>query len=321
MLFIAMLAPAQALTLKISTEYPDGNFVLKELRQAGDDVEKRTDGRIRFKFYPGGVMGNAAAVLRKIRIGQLHGAFIQSGALANLNPDSQVLNAPLLFRNFEEVDIVRAQLDSEIEKGYQQSGWHTFGLVEGGFAYAMTNKPATNLSVLREQKIWLPANDPLSEKIASTFKINPIVLNISDVLTALQTGAIDAIVAPPVGAIALQWHSKLGYLTDAPFMYTYGIVAVSEKALRKVSVEDLQILTEEFTAASQSIDQQARRDNLDAFDALQQLGIEVVNLSSQARNSIELEAQGATQELIRSGEFGSEIYQHVVDVLSEYRNE
>lgn len=308
-----------AATLKISTQYPDGNVVLKELRAAAISIEQQTDGRVAFKFYPGGVMGDDQAVKRKIRIGQLHGALIQSGALADAYKDAQVLNAPLLFRNYEEVDAVRAQLADEIEAGLMAGGWRTFGLIEAGFAYGMSQEPITTLDSLKQQKLWLPANDPFSEQIARAFGIDPIVLNVGDVLTALQTGAINAIVAPPVGAITLQWYSRLDYLTDAPFMYTYGVLAFSERSLRGISDADLEVVDSHFRAASETIDHQTRQDNIEAMKALPSLGIEIIEPSPEDRAALERESERATHRLIEQGEFSRAVYERVTAILSDMR--
>ena len=310
----------QATVFKISTEYPDGNAVLNELRAVGERIEAQTEGRVTFKFYPGGVMGDGTAVQRKIRIGQLHGTFIHSGALAESYKNSQVLNAPLLFRDFDEVDAVRAEFDPILNQGFIDSGWHTYGLIEGGFAYAMTAVPATDIETLKSQKLWLPANDPFSEKIARAFDISPIVLNIGDVLTALQTGAIDAIVTPPVGAITLQWYSRTKYLTDAPFMYTYGVVALAEKAVQRLSEADQEILAAELTASSKTLDTMARSDNLTAFTALESLGINIVQLVPEVRAAFEQEAAQATEKLIESGEIEQALYDRIVVVLDRIRN-
>lgn len=306
-------------TLKISTEYPDNTSVLKELRAAAERIEERTEGRVDIKLYPGGVMGDSAAVLRKIRIGQLHGAFIQSGAVAGDYTDIQVLNAPLLFRNFDEVDVVRNELDEEFRRGLLSSGWHTYGIIEGGFAYAMTQTPASSLDDLRETKIWLPSNDRYSEKVAKAFDIDPIIMNLGDVLTALQTGAVNAIVAPPTGVIALQWHNQLSYLTDAPFMYIFGVIAIQERALAQVTDEDKLIITEEFDRASMSLDEIARVDNLKAFDALTQIGLSIDELGDQARAEVEREATLATEFLIADGEFSQAAYDRVQSLLEQVR--
>ncbi len=50
---IAPTAGAQSVRLKIATMAPDGTIWMKGLQKAADEVEKRTDGRVRFRFYPG----------------------------------------------------------------------------------------------------------------------------------------------------------------------------------------------------------------------------------------------------------------------------
>lgn len=316
----AGVAPGlQATELKISTQYPDGNVVLNELRRAGQAIKTETEGRVDVRFYPGGVMGDDQAVQRKIRIGQLQGALIQSGALASAFPDAQVLNAPLLFRDYNEVDLVRAELAEQIEAGLLDSGWRTYGIIEAGFAYGMSQQPITSIDTLKAQKIWLPANDPFSEQIARAFGINPIILNIGDVLTALQTGAIDAIVAPPVGAITLQWFSRVNHLTDAPFMYTYGFVALSERALQRISAADQAIIDEQFRAASERIDRQTRIDNQRALDALEQLGLNIIQPDAQARADLERESEAATRRLIAQRQFSNGIYEQVLELLETHR--
>jgi len=312
---------AAAETLKISTQYPDGNAVLYELKRAAQAIEEQTEGRLELKFYPGGVMGDDQAVQRKIRIGQLHGALIQSGALASAYPDAQVLNAPLLFRNYEEVDAVRAELDPVIEDGLAENGWQTFGLIEAGFAYGMSQQPITTMDSLKQQKLWLPANDPLSEQIARAFDINPIVLNIGDVLTALQTGAIDAVVVPPVGAITLQWYSRLEYLTDAPFMYTYGVVALSDRAYSRLPEADRAILDAELRKASVAIDTQNREDNQAAMEALKKLGIEVVKPGPEDMAELQRESEAATSALIREDQFSQSIYERVRALIDRVRSD
>src|SRR5690606_40525776 len=55
---------------------------MREMRAAAAEIKERTGGGVEIKFYPGGVMGNDAQVLRKIRIGQLHGGAFTAGGLA-----------------------------------------------------------------------------------------------------------------------------------------------------------------------------------------------------------------------------------------------
>ena len=81
-LALAASSTASARTLKIATIVPDGSSWLVEMRKAGDEIKERTEGRVKLKFYPGGVMGSDKTVLRKVRVGQLQGGAFTSGALA-----------------------------------------------------------------------------------------------------------------------------------------------------------------------------------------------------------------------------------------------
>ena len=71
--------PLEARTYKIATVAPDGLGWIKDLRQAFKTIDAETEGRVKFKLYPGGVQGDDFTVVRKMRIGQLHG-----GALAGV---------------------------------------------------------------------------------------------------------------------------------------------------------------------------------------------------------------------------------------------
>ena len=64
--------PVRADEIKLATIAPDGSEWMREMRSGAERVRELTDGRVEIRFYPGGVMGNDAQVLRRIRIGQLH---------------------------------------------------------------------------------------------------------------------------------------------------------------------------------------------------------------------------------------------------------
>ena len=72
-LLMTLSSTAAATTLKIATLAPDGTSWMKMMRQGAAEISQRTDGRVKLKFYPGGVMGNTGSVLQKMRIGQLQG--------------------------------------------------------------------------------------------------------------------------------------------------------------------------------------------------------------------------------------------------------
>ena len=96
-LLVFSSSPTLAATLKIATLAPAGTTWMKEIKKGASEIKKKTEGRVKFKFYPGGVMGNDKSVHRKIKIGQLHGGAFTSGGLSQVYPDIQALSLPMMF--------------------------------------------------------------------------------------------------------------------------------------------------------------------------------------------------------------------------------
>ncbi len=308
-----------AVVLKISTTYPSGTYIVKTLKAASKEIEAQTEGRVKLKFYPGGVQGDNKTVLKKIKRGILAGALIEIGAMSAYFNDAQVYNAPMIFNDFDEVDFVRSRMDAQIILGFATKGWKIFGFIDGGFAYAMTNKRVVDMEELKQQKLWLPASDPLSEKVANALGLSPIYLGLGEVLTSLQTGAINAIVAPATATLILQWHSKLKYVVDVPFMYTYAALSLSDKAFKKLSDSDQALISDILGKTLATIDKNSRTDNLKAFKALETQGLNILKPNQAEINSLKSSAQEATKRLVEQGQFSQNILDQLNQLLTEFR--
>jgi TRAP-type C4-dicarboxylate transport system substrate-binding protein len=290
-------SPAAAAELKIATLAPDGSSWMEEVRRANDVITARTDGRVKLRFYPGGSMGNDQAMLRKIRIGQLHGAAVMSGALAEVETDLELYSRPLAFRSYDEVDRVRAALDGELARRLEQAGYVSFGFVEGGFAYLMSIRPTRSLADLKGQKAWIPEGDLVGQAILEAAGLTPVPLPLSDVLTGLQTGLIDAVAGPPVGAVALQWFTKVRYLTEIPILYTYGALVLDRRAFDRISPADQAIVRGVLADTMTALDRRARQENARALEALQRQGVQRIVPDAAATAGWERVAVRANQLL------------------------
>ncbi len=229
---------AFATTLKIATISPEGSMWMEKMREGAKKVSEKTDNRVRFKFYPGGVMGSDKDVVRKMRINQLQGGTFPGGSLSKFFPGCHLYGQLMKFNSIAEVDYVREHMDKYIVDGLEKAGFITFGLAGGGFAYIMSTSPVETVEDLRKQKTWIPDDDKASQSAIKAFGINPIPLSLVNVKPSMQTGIINTIATSPVGAIILQWHTEVKYLTQMPFVYLYAALAVNKKAFLKISEQD-----------------------------------------------------------------------------------
>jgi len=317
---LCVVAPVRAETeFKIATISPDGTSWMKSMRAGAAEISRRTNGRVRFRFYPGGIMGSDESVMRKIRIGQLHGGAVSTSALAPIYPDLQIYGFPLFFDTLDEVDFVRRTMDAQIVRGIEQNGFVTFGLAEGGFAYMLSQEPLRSINDLKPQKVWAPANEPISAAVFRAAGVTPVPLPLSDVLTALQTGLVDTVAASPIGAIALQWHSRVKYLTDEPLTYLVALLVIDQRAFKRLSGGDQTVVREEMGKAFKEINTQNRRENNAAREALRTYGIQFVKPAPNEVDGWRELAEKARQELIAGGRFSKPMVRELEKRLDEYR--
>jgi TRAP-type C4-dicarboxylate transport system substrate-binding protein len=316
---LALPASALAVTLKIATLSPDGSGWMREMRDAGREIAAATSGRVTLKFYPGGVMGDDKAVLRKIRLGQLHGAALTGGSLTAAFTDVQLYNLPMVFRDLAEVDYVRARMDRYIVDGLAAHGYTALGIAEVGFAYAMSNVEDTSVEGARRQKVWVPDGDPGSAQTAAAFGIAPVPLTIADVLTALQTGLINAVAMPPVGAVALQWHTQLHYLLDLPLMYVYGTFVLDNGVFEGLERADRATVSEVLGRRLAAVDGMNRRDHESALAALVRQGIRVLTPTPEQRAVWQQSADAAVERMLTEEVVSRGAYDSMVALLAEYR--
>ncbi len=308
LLLTALTLPAQAATtLKIATIAPDGTTWMKKMRAAAAKIKKETDGRVKIRYYPGGVMGNDNSVLRKIRVGQLHGGALTGGGLTAIYKDAQVYTLPFQFRSLSEVDAVRAEMDRDIIAGLKQNGFVSYGLSEGGFAYLLSNSPVKTTDDMRKLKIWIPEGDEVNALMFKALGISPIPLPVTDVMTGLQTGLIDTIASSPIGAIALQWHTRVKHLTNVPLVYLYASLVIKEKALKRLSEADRKVVSETLQATFKQLDQINRQDNEQALTALEQQGITLEQPSLEQQLAWEKHANTMLKQLAKDKVFTAEM--------------
>ena len=319
LLCLGLVNTGAATTLKIATISPDGTSWMQSMREAAKLIDQRTQGRVKLRFYPGGVMGNDASVLRKIRINQLQGGAVATGGLASVDPDIQIYSLPLLFRSYAEADLVRKQMDPVIISQLKDKGFISYGFGEAGFAYFMSSQPIRSVADLKQRKVWVPEGDEITRISLEALGISPIPLPLTDVLTGLQTGLIDTIASAPVASIALQWHTRVKYLTELPVLYVSGTLVISERAHKKLSAEDQQTLAEVMQKTFREISRQNRSDNQNALAALRKQGIEFITPSSQGQEQWRAEVQQSMDEMSRSGLFSRELYLQIQRLLKQYR--
>lgn len=263
-------------TLRVATLAPKGSSWFKAFKKVAREIKDKSDGAMVVKLYGGGVMGDEAAMVRKMRTGQLDGAAITNVGLAEINKQLLMLQLPLLFRNYDELDRVRNAMSSKFEGLLSDAGFQKGTWGDVGFAYLFSNTPIKRPSDAKSTKMWVWDTDVVSKKVMERAGVNAVPLGVPDVLPSLQTGVIDAFLNSPYGSIALQWYTKAAYITDLKLAMTIGGSVMTHAAWGKLSDDDKKLIHDVSEATQSKLLKRIRSDNTKAISALKAKGIEVI---------------------------------------------
>ena len=266
-------------------------------------------------------MGGDSSVMRKIRIGQLHGAAFTGGGLAEAYPDIMIYGLPMLFANFEEVDYVRARMDTVFEAGMEEAGFVNFGIAEGGFAMFMGSKAIRNSENLRDEKSWVPEGDAIAYAAFKALGVSPVVLPITDVLTGMQTGLVSTVAASPLAAVALQWHTRIKYVTDVPMSYVMGILAIDKRAFNRIVPGDQAVVRQVLSALLDRMNILSRADDNAARAALVEQGITFLQPSDDVIEEWRNVSRQVVEQKGKEGAFDLDLANEVSDLITEFRRQ
>lgn len=275
--FFAFAAPAAAadrpeFEIKFATLAPDGSTWVKAMRALDREMRQKSRGRIGFRIYPGGIAGDELDVLRKIRIGQIHATAFSGVGLTQILPEVRVLDLPFLFRGPDEVDRVHSTLQSHFAGGFRNKGFEFLAWAEVGEVYLFSKKPIRRLSDFAERKVWTWSGDPVSLETFTAMGASPIPLAATDVTTSLSTGMIDTVYGPPLGALALQWHTYTKYMTSLAMAHASGAVLISDRFFRRLPQDLAHLLHTEFFDAMSELTRALRDQSRKAVEVIERSG-------------------------------------------------
>ena len=280
---VALIVPSASVAkkpktqIKFATLAPEGSTWMNVMHELDDELRAETENRVGFKFYPGGVQGDEKDVLRKMRINQIHAGGFTGFGLGAVATDFRAIEVPFMFRTLDEVDYVRGELDDYFVDMFDKEGYVLLGWADVGFVYLFSNEPIRNPQELQAAKMWTWSGDKLAAIFFDAFDVSPIPLALPDVLTSIQMGVINAVYAPPLACIALQWFTRVKYMTDIPITYGFGAMLASKKSLSKLSDEDLATLKRLCRKHSEALVKKTREQNVEAIAEIQGEGIEVLS--------------------------------------------
>ncbi len=307
--------------IKFATLAPEGSTWMTHMRALDRTIREKSGDRLGFRIYAGGIAGDELDVLKKIRIGQLHAAAFSGVGFGQILPAVRVLDLPLLFRDEREIDRVHQEMLPVFARSFRDKGFELLAWAEVGNVHLFSRTPVRRMEDFAGLKVWAWSGDPVAQETFAAMGVNPIQLAVTDVLTALHTGMIDTVYAPPLGALALQWHTAVKFMTALPLGHATGAMLVAQQTHSRLSPALAELLGSEMRRGMHELTRVLRVQAAEAAETLQRSGVALVPLPDPPELARFQRVHEEASRRLSGRVFPPELLGQVQGILRELRQE
>lgn len=266
----------------MATIVPNGSKPMRILRAWDNTLKEKTQGRASFRFYAGGAAGDERDVLRKMKVNQIDATSLTSVGLGQIVRSASVLQVPGLFKSYAELNAVRAAMDAEWRKSFDESGYTLLGWFDIGFGRVFSAQPIAKPSDFKKTRPWVWKGDPVFPELMDIAGATGVSLALPEVFPALTTHMVDTVVASPVAALGLQWFNNVKYMTKQADIALVGATLITNEQFKSMPPDVQEALLESGKLAHSKALELVEGEEKLAYEELKARGIQEIDLTPHA---------------------------------------
>ena len=117
----------------------------------------------------------------------------------------------------------------------ERKGFIVLNWGDAGWIHFFTKRPASTPDDIRKMRLFVSAGDAETLDLYKAANFRPVPLAVTDILSSLQTGMIDAFDVPPLLALINQWFGLANYMVDVKWAPLIGTTMISKRAWRRIT--------------------------------------------------------------------------------------
>ena len=277
-----------ATTIKLASVVPDISIWANNLKQMGMEWSQQSGGRVAVTVFTGGSQGDESTVLRKMRLDALQAAALTGVGLGSIDSSFNVFDVPFFFESYEELNAVTEALTPTLAKRLDAKGFVLINWGNGGWTQVFTKKPVKTVAELKKAKLWTSAGN---DRMVQWFKSNgfePRAMAMTDIMTGLTTGLVEAVPTTPLAALAYQWYKQTPNMLDIGLAPVVGATVVTKKAWNAVPAADRPKLLASAAGVQKRLEADVPRAEAAAIAEMTRRGLVVTKASGpEWRNEVD----------------------------------
>jgi TRAP-type C4-dicarboxylate transport system substrate-binding protein len=244
-------------------------------------IEQATKGDLEFKIYWGGVMGDDNDCLKKMRIGQLHGAGLSAQGAVLAVPEFSVTELPFLFNDFDELDYVREKMAAAFDAVTEKHGFKLITWIDQDFDQIYSVKyPMNKLEDFSKARVvtW---SGLLEQNLLTTLGACPIPIQVPEIPASTRAGIVDTLISPSIWMVGTQVYTVAKYVNPIKIRYSPALIIVAMDVWNNLPPEYQKNILDRRPEIQSRLYKGVREDNARLYKAMVQYGVQEVKVKPE----------------------------------------
>ncbi len=266
-------------TIKLASVVPEISIWANNLKQMSDEWARESGGRVTLTVFTGGSQGDESTVLRKMRLNALQAAALTGVGLGSIDAAFNVFDVPFFFESYDELNAVTDALTPVLTRRLDAKGFVLVNWGNGGWTQVFTKKAVRTVDELKRARLWTSAGN---DRMVQWFKSNgfePRAMAMTDIMTGLTTGMVEAVPTTPLAALAYQWYKQTPNMLDIGLAPVVGATVVTKSAWNLVPAGDRPTLLASAAGVQRRLQDQVPKAEAAAIAEMQRRGLTVTKAS------------------------------------------
>ena len=274
----------------------------------GEVLEELSGGQLTLLQHPAAALGGERELIEAVQIGTLDMVITSSGPLPNFVPETQVLDLPFLFRDYDHArGVLDGEIGQELLAKVDEAGFKALAWTENGFRHITNSqRPIRTPADLAGLKIRTMEN-PIHLRAFEALGAAPTPMSFAELFTALQQGVVDAQENPIVVISVSNFSEVQNHLTLSGHLYSPAIIMMSQDRWNSLSEEEQGWVMEATKASVEVTRNRVTELEETGVDKLREEGMEVV--TEIDREAFEAAVQPAYEQY--TSQFGDELIERI----------
>jgi len=195
------------------------NPIYKAFEYIKTEIEKRSDGRIEVKFFPGGALGGDRELAEGVTLGDVQFTSMSTSPVVAFVPQLAVFDLPYVFPHDPAVlqtVLLHSDFTNSLDQYMEPKGFRLAGFFNSGFRQLTTAKtPVHSVEDIEKAKLRIRVQEnPFHIELWKLLGAAPTPIAYTELYGALQQGVVDGQENPFVNILASKFYEVQGYLTE-----------------------------------------------------------------------------------------------------------